>query len=169
MINAPFVAHVNTLKEGNQIEKTNPFGRALCPAVLHRFRRNGRPDRRGRYAGLAGPRGRLCWRRLVGLPACGPVDGAGGAEDEQMRHSKWVFPNIEKWFGETNLTERAFAEKIGIYPDTFSKWMLGRHEPPLWGIRAILKETGMTFEEAFQEKETPPRDGNPESGKEKNP
>lgn len=86
-----------------------------------------------------------------------------------MIHRKWIFPNIDKWFVEQNMTIEKFAQRIGIYPNTFSIWMLGKHEPPLWGIRAILKETGMTFEEAFQEKETPPRDGNPKSGKEKNP
>ena len=157
------------MKEGNQIEKTNPFGWALCPALLHPIRRDGRPDRRGSDAGLAGPRGRLRRRRLVGLPAGWPVGGADGKEGAKMRHPKWVFPNIDKWFVEQNMTIEKFAQRIGIYPNTFSIWMLGKHEPLLWGIRAILKETGMTFEEAFQEKETPPRDGNPESGKEKNP
>ena len=49
--NAPYAARAENLKEGDQIEKTTPFGGALCLAVLHRFRRNGRPARCGRGPG----------------------------------------------------------------------------------------------------------------------
>lgn len=85
-----------------------------------------------------------------------------------MRHPKWIYPNIDRWFVENHKAARDFTKELGIDNTTFSRWMHGHHDPPLWGVRAILQATGLTFEEAFEEKK-PPRDGNPKSGKEKNP
>ena len=82
-----------------------------------------------------------------------------------MKYKKWIFPGLQTWFLKNNQTEVQFAAKIGVDNNTVSRWMRGKTEIPLFGVRAILKETGMTFEQAFAEKEKPLQDGSPESGK----
>lgn len=81
-----------------------------------------------------------------------------------MKYKKWIFPGLQTWFLKNNQTEVQFAAKIGVDNNTLSRWMRGKTEIPLFGVKAILKETGMTFEQAFAEKR-PLQDGSPESGK----
>lgn len=82
-----------------------------------------------------------------------------------MKYEKWIFPGLQDWFLKNRQTEVRFAAKIGVDNNTLSRWMRGKTEIPLFGVKAILKETEMTFEEAFGEKEKPLRDDSPESGK----
>lgn len=74
-----------------------------------------------------------------------------------MRYEKWIFPGLQNWFLKNRQTEVRFAAKIGVDNNTLSRWMRGKTEIPLYGVRAILQETGMTFEQAFVEEKAAPR------------
>lgn len=63
---------------------------------------------------------------------------------------QYVYPNIAKWMIENNLNQSYFAKKLECSQNAVSSWLIGRRNPSYRFISIVLKETGMTFEEAFK-------------------
>lgn len=66
---------------------------------------------------------------------------------------RYIYPNILEWMEQNGATQSKFAEALGVAQNTISGYMTGRLDPSMKFIKLICKETGMTFEKAF-EKET---------------
>ena len=62
-----------------------------------------------------------------------------------------AYPGIYDWMVKNNCTYTKFAKCIGMSITSVSLLMTGRRKPCFDTIKAILKYTGMTFEEAFGE------------------
>lgn len=74
-----------------------------------------------------------------------------------MRPAKtgeYRFPNITHWMRENGVNQVRFAELLGISHTALSYTIRGLREPGLYTIKAVLRVTGMTFEEAFREADT---------------
>lgn len=67
-----------------------------------------------------------------------------------IARKRYVYPNIAKWMIENKLNQRHFEKKLKCSQKTVSSWLTGRNDPSYRFISLVLKETGMTFEEAFK-------------------
>lgn len=63
---------------------------------------------------------------------------------------RYIYPNICEWMEQNGVTQSKFAETLGVAQNTVSAYLTGRVEPSMKFIKFILKETGMTFEKAFE-------------------
>lgn len=61
------------------------------------------------------------------------------------------FPNIQRWMDERGMTRKELADRMGVTSNTVYYTLDGRTDPRLFTINAVLRVTGMTFEEAFKE------------------
>ena len=80
----------------------------------------------------------------------------GGAVMGSMRRWKCpcVFPSIENWMRESGVNQKELGQKIGYTHQAISKIMCGKMQPSFDFVKAFLRLSGMTFEEAFgREKE----------------
>lgn len=60
-----------------------------------------------------------------------------------------VYPGLEKYIQDHEMTLKAFSESIGISYSHTACILHGLREPYMSSIRKILKTTGLTFDEAF--------------------
>lgn len=67
--------------------------------------------------------------------------------------SRIKYKNILNFMSENNITRREFAEKANLEYATLGSVLNGKVSPSKKTIDAILKFTGMTYEEAFAENE----------------
>ena len=63
------------------------------------------------------------------------------------------FPNIHRWMSENKVSARDLARRMDVPYDTVCTMLRGQNYPGMHTIRAVLRATGMTFEEAFREEE----------------
>lgn len=61
------------------------------------------------------------------------------------------FPNIERWMEQNGVSRHEMSKRMGMSADTPYRILAGRTDPSYFAINAILRITGMTFEEAFKE------------------
>lgn len=64
-----------------------------------------------------------------------------------------IYPNLAKWLYDKKLSFTDFAMLIDYDVKTVTKWLHGENNPKKDAIDAMLKETGMTYEELFKEAE----------------
>lgn len=60
-----------------------------------------------------------------------------------------VYPNLAKWLNENRYSCSSFAKKVGVCPGTVYKTLRGNDGLRKETIDKILKETGMSYEQAF--------------------
>ena len=77
-----------------------------------------------------------------------------------IARKQYVYPNIAKWMIENKISPGLFSKKIGCSQAAVSNWMTGKRDPSYKFINLVLKETGMTYEEAFK-REDPNEKTNP--------
>lgn len=70
------------------------------------------------------------------------------------RGKNWVYPAFTRYVRETDTTIREMSNMLGVTHHTFRSWMVGDRDIKLEHIKKILAITGMTFEEAFQRKDS---------------
>ena len=70
-----------------------------------------------------------------------------------IRVEEHRFPNITRWMRANGMNQIRFAELLGISNTSLSYILRGINDPKLFTINAVLRVTGMTFEEAFREAE----------------
>lgn len=73
-------------------------------------------------------------------------------EDHSQTYAvqKCIFPNIANWMRENDtVTIGGLADKLGISRQIVSWTLTGERDPKKKTIDAILRETGMTYEQAF--------------------
>ena len=68
-------------------------------------------------------------------------------------HSKWVYPNLRDWIIEQGLSLSQMSQMFGLSVNSISTYLLGKMDPPYSFIKAVLKVSGMSFEEAFYREE----------------
>jgi len=56
--------------------------------------------------------------------------------------------------GETNLSQREFAKKIGVSLATITNWEAGKTEPDLTQLRRISELSGIPMDYIFVERES---------------
>lgn len=61
------------------------------------------------------------------------------------------FPNIDRWIRENGGTVTELARRADVPFSTVRQVLMGENDPGLYTINALLRATGMTFEEAFWE------------------
>ena len=68
------------------------------------------------------------------------------------RVDAYIYPNISKWLVDNNLSICNAAKMMDINNCTLNSLLLGtRTNPTKFVIDAILKATGLTYEQAFRE------------------
>lgn len=72
---------------------------------------------------------------------------------QRRKYENVVFPVLAEWLHEHRYTFHRFAEEIGRSDQSLGRWLRGENEIPKSAIDAILKTTGLTYEEAFQTSE----------------
>lgn len=70
-----------------------------------------------------------------------------------IRVEEHRFPNLTRWMGANGMNQTRFAELLGISNTSLSYILRGINDPKLYTINAVIRVTGMTFEEAFREAE----------------
>lgn len=65
----------------------------------------------------------------------------------------YVYPNIENWMYDKEITQEDIAKECGCSQNNVSCILIGKHKPSFEFISAVIKMSGMTFQEAFQRKE----------------
>ena len=63
------------------------------------------------------------------------------------------YPNLEKWIRDEGMSVLEFSEKIGVHRSTIYAFQYHGIEPRKDLIDKILKYTGMSYEECFEEAE----------------
>lgn len=79
-----------------------------------------------------------CVQQTLGIPA---------------KKSQWKYTGLSDYINEHGLSLRAFAINNGFVYGTVLSYMTGKRNPDIVFIKRILEITGMTFEEAFAERE----------------
>lgn len=64
-----------------------------------------------------------------------------------------IYPAIANYLRENNLSCAGFAKSAGVGAVTITETLKGAHSPSKKTIDAILRITGLTYEEAFREKD----------------
>lgn len=62
-----------------------------------------------------------------------------------------MFINIHRWMAENKVSGRELARRMDVPYDTVYNMLRGKNYPGMHTIKALLRATGMTFEEAFWE------------------
>lgn len=62
-----------------------------------------------------------------------------------------IYPNLAKWLYDKKYSFTDFALLIDYDVKTVTKWLHGECNPKKGAIDAMLKETGLTYEELFEE------------------
>ena len=78
-------------------------------------------------------------------------DAAGGRN--RVIRKNYVFPNIENWMYEKDIMQDEIAKECGRSQNNVSSILIGKYKPSFDFISAVLRMSGMTFEEAFQRRE----------------
>ena len=78
-------------------------------------------------------------------------DAAGGRN--RVIRKNYVFPNIENWMYEKDIMQDEIAKECGCSQNNVSSILIGKYKPSFDFISAVLRMSGMTFEEAFQRRE----------------
>ena len=60
-----------------------------------------------------------------------------------------VYPALKKVFCERQYTRRQLADAVGISKSNIWWWLSGNNQHTIDVIKGILRESGLTFEEAF--------------------
>lgn len=79
------------------------------------------------------------------------VPSDGKRRRPRDKKHRYVYPNIEKWLNDNRYTVMEFSKEVGVHSGTMSSHLLGRSYPTKPVIDSILKVTGMSYEEAFEE------------------
>ena len=61
-----------------------------------------------------------------------------------------VYPALRNWLVLNELSVHDFARKLNLSPEVLMRRLRGKEEFKQGAIEAILKETGLTYEEAFR-------------------
>lgn len=61
------------------------------------------------------------------------------------------WPRLLLWIDQNNVSQKELAQMAGVSCPTLSDWLHGLHEPKKPNIDALLKVTGLTYEELFAE------------------
>lgn len=69
------------------------------------------------------------------------------------RKKNSVYPNLDLYMIENRITIHKFAETVGLSRSALDQILHGSKAPRKGSIDAILKTTGMTYEEAFYTEE----------------
>ena len=67
------------------------------------------------------------------------------------REYKIVYPALEKYMEDKNLSYEEFGYQAGVARNTLHRVLTGDVNPSKKTIDGVLKVTGMTYEEAFTE------------------
>lgn len=62
---------------------------------------------------------------------------------------RYIYPNIADWMREKRMTQTALCKEVGMAQNTVSAIMTGKQNPNFSFVQAILRLTGMSFDEAF--------------------
>lgn len=73
-----------------------------------------------------------------------------GIEGKEIKRRAIVYPAILKWFQENELNYCSFGRMCGLSNVAVNDILTGNRSPRKDSIDAILKATGMTYEEAFR-------------------
>ena len=60
-----------------------------------------------------------------------------------------IYPNIKRWITDNKMSCKEFSNKVGFSNHAAYLWFAGKTVPTKTAVDAILKVTGMTYEEAF--------------------
>lgn len=71
-----------------------------------------------------------------------------------------VYPALKKVFCERQYTRRQLADAVGISKSNIWWWLSGNNQHTIDVIKGILRESGLTFEEAFERSEVQNGNGN---------
>lgn len=66
-----------------------------------------------------------------------------------IEFSYCVYPALKKVFCERQYTRRQLADAVGISKSNVWWWLSGNNQHTIDVIKGILRESGLTFEEAF--------------------
>jgi transcriptional regulator with XRE-family HTH domain len=61
---------------------------------------------------------------------------------------------IRTGFGETGISQEALADKLGVAPNTISRWETGTYEPTLNDLEALSRELSVSILDFFPRVET---------------
>lgn len=71
-----------------------------------------------------------------------------------------VYPALKRVFCERQYTRRQLADAVGISKSNIWWWLSGNNQHTIDVIKGILRESGLTFEEAFERLEVQNDNGN---------
>lgn len=80
-----------------------------------------------------------------------------GKHQPHMFHvisNKVIYPNIRNWMNENKISMNELCRRVGKTPygetaNRVASWLYGTNDPRKPDIDALLKATGMTYEQAF--------------------
>lgn len=76
-----------------------------------------------------------------------PIQTEGG--EKMIEFPYCVYPALKKVFCERQYTRRQLADAVGISKSNIWWWLSGNNQHTIDVIKGILRESGLTFEEAF--------------------
>lgn len=68
---------------------------------------------------------------------------------QRSKYDDMIYPALAQWLYDHRFTFSRFAHEIGRTESSVGRWFKGKNEMPKSAIDAILKRTGLTYEEAF--------------------
>lgn len=80
------------------------------------------------------------------------LSNAAGGRNRIIRKN-YVYSNIENWMYENDINQEDIAKECGCCQNNVSAILTGKYKPSFDFVSAVLRMSGMTFEEAFQRRE----------------
>lgn len=80
-------------------------------------------------------------------------NGRGG---QRGRRLLIIYPRLAQWMQEKHLSAKALSKRIGVPYNSVLRYLNGKSSPSVDFIRAVLRETGLPFEEAFMKEDGQP-------------
>jgi transcriptional regulator with XRE-family HTH domain len=75
-------------------------------------------------------------------------------EDGVRAYVSHRIKEIRTGFGETGISQEALADKLGVAPNTISRWETGTYEPTLNDLEALSRELSVSILDFFPRVET---------------
>ena len=72
-----------------------------------------------------------------------------------------IYPSIRDWLIWHGMSVTQFSRLLGVSQNALRLGLIGRVSPTKYTIDAILTATGLTYEQAFGQKESAQQDSNP--------
>lgn len=86
------------------------------------------------------------------IPTSPEESRSGYRAKQRSKYDRVAYPALAQWLYDHRYTFSRFAREIGCTGQAVGRWLKGENNVPKSAIDAMLKLTGLTYEEAFDTK-----------------